>query len=61
MLIEGHRWRVETLKKMRVQDDDVIASARDHGHKTLTELDVAVLERNGEITVCQIPRPEGPS
>ncbi len=59
VLMDNHQWRVETLRKMRVADDDVIASARDHGHKTLPALDVVVLERNGEITVCQIPKGSG--
>jgi uncharacterized membrane protein YcaP (DUF421 family) len=37
---------------MRIKDDDVIASARDSGMKTLQEIDRAVLERNGEISVA---------
>ena len=41
------------MKHMRIKDDDVIASARDSGIKTLQEIDCAVLERNGEISVAQ--------
>jgi uncharacterized membrane protein YcaP (DUF421 family) len=38
---------------MRIQDDDVIASARDSGIHTLQEIERAVLERNGEISVSR--------
>ena len=39
------------MKHMRVYDDDVSAAARDSGVKTLQEIDRAVLERNGEISI----------
>jgi uncharacterized membrane protein YcaP (DUF421 family) len=53
ILLENQTWRWETMKHMRIKDDDVIASARDSGIKTLQEIDCAVLERNGEISVAQ--------
>ena len=53
ILLENQTWRAETMKHMRIKDDDVIASARDSGIKTLQEIDRAVLERNGEISVAQ--------
>ena len=53
ILLEKQSWRTDTLRHMRIKDDDVIASARDSGIKTLQEIDVAVLERNGEISVSQ--------
>lgn len=53
ILLENQTWRAETMKHMRIKDDDVIASARDSGIKTLQEIDCAVLERNGEISVAQ--------
>jgi len=53
ILLENQTWRCETMKHMRIKDDDVIASARDSGIKTLQEIKVAVLERNGEISVAQ--------
>jgi uncharacterized membrane protein YcaP (DUF421 family) len=52
ILLENQSWRIDTLRHMRIQDDDVIASARDSGIKTLQGIDHAVLERNGEITVA---------
>lgn len=51
ILLEKQSWREDTLRHMRIADDDVIASARDSGIKTLQQIDRAVLERNGEISV----------
>jgi uncharacterized membrane protein YcaP (DUF421 family) len=53
ILLEKQSWRADTLRHMRIKDDDVIASARDSGIRTLQDIDVAVLERNGEITVSE--------
>jgi uncharacterized membrane protein YcaP (DUF421 family) len=55
ILLENQTWRVNTLQQMRIHDDDVIASARDSGIPTLQEIDRAVLERNGEISVSRLP------
>jgi uncharacterized membrane protein YcaP (DUF421 family) len=49
-------WRQETMAKMRIQDTDVLFSARDHGLKTLQEIDTAILERNGDISVLAAGR-----
>lgn len=51
ILLEHHEWRKDTLIRMGVQDDDVMAMARDHGISDLEGIDQAVLERNGEISV----------
>ncbi len=51
ILLEDGEWRADTLSKMGIQDDDVMASARDSGIRTLEEIDTAILERNGEISV----------
>jgi uncharacterized membrane protein YcaP (DUF421 family) len=53
ILLENQSWRTDTLSHMRIHDDDVIASARNSGIKTLQEIDRAVLERNGEISVSR--------
>ena len=55
ILLEKHSWRTETMTHMRVYDDDVSASARDSGIKTIEDIDQAVLERNGEISVSRVP------
>jgi uncharacterized membrane protein YcaP (DUF421 family) len=54
ILLENKQWRVNTLQHMRIQDDDVIASGRDSGIKTLQGIDRAVLERNGEISISPL-------
>ena len=38
---------------MGIQDDDVMAMARDKGIKTPEQIELAVLERSGEISVIQ--------
>jgi uncharacterized membrane protein YcaP (DUF421 family) len=54
VLLERGSWRAETLSKMGIQDGDVMFAARDHGLKDLNDIDLAILERNGEITT--LPR-----
>lgn len=54
MLLEGEHWRLRTMNKMRITAADVMAVARDQGLRTLADIDTAVLERNGEISI--IPR-----
>jgi uncharacterized membrane protein YcaP (DUF421 family) len=51
ILLENRQWRKETLIRQRVQDDDVMAMARDQGLRSLDQIGQAVLERNGEISV----------
>jgi uncharacterized membrane protein YcaP (DUF421 family) len=50
ILLEKGAWRTETMLRMGVADDDVMASARDSGLRTLDEIETAILERNGEIS-----------
>jgi uncharacterized membrane protein YcaP (DUF421 family) len=59
ILLERDEWRANTLSKMGVQDDDVMASARESGIKTLEAIDTAVLERNGEISIIEVKKREG--
>ena len=56
VLLENAQWHTETMKRMAIQDDDVMAMARDQGLKTLDEIDYAFVERNGEISI--IPKEE---
>ena len=51
VLLENQTWRTRTLAQMRIQDDDVMASARDQGLLSLDKIDRAILERNGEISI----------
>ena len=56
MLMEGGAWRSRTMAKERIAPEDVMAVARDQGLKTPLDIDTAVLERNGEISL--IPKEE---
>jgi uncharacterized membrane protein YcaP (DUF421 family) len=56
ILLEKGSWRTNTLRHMRIHDDDVMASARDAGVSTLESIDQAVLERNGEISIVSRAR-----
>ena len=51
ILLEAGQWRVQTMQRMMIHDDDVMEKARDQGLKTLDEIGTAVLERNGEISI----------
>jgi uncharacterized membrane protein YcaP (DUF421 family) len=51
VLLQDHTWQVETMRRMGVNDDDVMAAARDKGLKSLEEIKYAFLERNGEISI----------
>ena len=52
VLMEDGQWRSDTLLKMGIADDDIMASARDSAIPDLEHIETAVLERNGEISVA---------
>jgi uncharacterized membrane protein YcaP (DUF421 family) len=54
VLLQHGLWRSETLSKMCIQDTDVMFAARDHGLEALEKIELAILERNGEISI--LPR-----
>jgi uncharacterized membrane protein YcaP (DUF421 family) len=54
VLLENRQWRATTLKKMHIEQQDVMFAARDHGLKTFNEIDTAILERNGDISVLPV-------
>ncbi|HSU19840.1 MAG TPA: YetF domain-containing protein [Acidobacteriaceae bacterium] len=51
LLMEGGAWRANTMLRMRIDVADVMDVARDGGIRTLDELETAILERNGEISL----------
>jgi uncharacterized membrane protein YcaP (DUF421 family) len=52
-LLEGGYWRSETMRLMGLSSEDVMSMARDQDIRTLSDIDNATLERNGEISVIE--------
>jgi uncharacterized membrane protein YcaP (DUF421 family) len=52
VLLAKGRWREESMQGMLIQQEDVMTAARDKGLYSLEDIDYAVLERNGEITIA---------
>jgi uncharacterized membrane protein YcaP (DUF421 family) len=44
-------WQEEIMREMRIAPDDVLAAARGKGLRGLEEIDYAILERNGQISI----------
>ena len=53
VLLKDDRWQSYSMNQTRVDDADVMASARTKGIKSLDQIKYAVLERNGAITVIK--------
>ena len=58
VLLEKGKWHTETMLRMRIQIDDVLTMARDQGLTSLDEIEYAVLERNGEISIVPAEKSE---
>lgn len=56
LLMAKGQWHEEAMRGMLIQQDDVMTAARDKGLFALEEIDYAVLERNGEITIAAADR-----
>lgn len=53
VLLKTGQWQTEVMRKMHIQDDDVMAAGRTKGARTLADIKYAILERNGAISVIQ--------
>jgi len=51
VLLEKGKWHSDTMRRMRLTDNDVMAAARDKGLERLDQIEYAMLERNGEISI----------
>jgi uncharacterized membrane protein YcaP (DUF421 family) len=52
VVVKGGKMQHESLKKERVDESDLLSSARlHHGISTLAEIDYAVVEKSGEISI----------
>jgi len=54
LLLEKGRRHTETMRRMRIADQDVMAAARDEGLERFEQIEYAVLERNGEISIIKV-------
>jgi uncharacterized membrane protein YcaP (DUF421 family) len=53
VLMENGQWHSDTMRRMRIEEEDVLAMARDKGLLSLQDVDYAFLERNGEISILE--------
>jgi len=51
LLYQKGAWRDEVMRQMKLAPEDVLAAARTKGLTGLAEIDYAVLERNGQISI----------
>jgi uncharacterized membrane protein YcaP (DUF421 family) len=53
VLLEKGKQHQRTMDEVAVHDQDVMAAARDKGLERLDQIEYAILERNGEISIIQ--------
>ena len=53
VLVRKGEWQEPVLKGMRLDPEDVMASARLNGLRTFDQIDYAILERNGGISIVK--------
>jgi len=51
LLLQKGQWQADTMRRMRIPDDDVMALAREQGLERLDQIGYAILERNGSISI----------
>jgi uncharacterized membrane protein YcaP (DUF421 family) len=51
VLLEKGKWHTGMMRAMQIEDDDVMPIARDQGLERLEQIEYAVLERNGQISI----------
>jgi uncharacterized membrane protein YcaP (DUF421 family) len=55
VIVERGHWKNEVLQGMKLRHEDVAAAARVQGLTSLSEIDYAILERNGGISIVKKP------
>ncbi|SEB57699.1 Protein of unknown function [Terriglobus roseus] len=53
LLVRQGQWQQETMNGMRMAPEDVMAAARTKGIRSIDDIEYAVLERNGGISVIE--------
>jgi uncharacterized membrane protein YcaP (DUF421 family) len=52
-LLKKGEWQTEVMRGMRIDREDVMAAARTKGVKSIFDVDYAILERNGTISIIR--------
>lgn len=53
VLLKDGEWQKDIMRRMRLDDTDIMAAARAKNVKTLKQVGYAVLERNGGISIIK--------
>jgi uncharacterized membrane protein YcaP (DUF421 family) len=53
VLINKGQWQTEVMRDVRLLDDDVMAAARTKNVATFDQIEYAILERNGSISIIK--------
>jgi len=53
VLLQGGKWQTHWMEVAHIDDTDVMAAAREKGIRSLEEIDYAILERNGGISIIK--------
>ena len=56
--VEGGEWHHQRMWRMRLQDQDVMAAARDKGIRKIDQIEMAIVERDGSISVFAKDEPD---
>lgn len=59
IIVENRHWHRDRMSRMRLQEQDVMSVARQGGILHLEQIDTAIVERNGEISVFKCSDKEG--
>lgn len=51
VLLKDGRWQLEQMEGLRLDRDDVLAAAREKGITSVRDIEYAVVERNGSISI----------
>jgi uncharacterized membrane protein YcaP (DUF421 family) len=53
VLLQKGQWQTDVMGRMRIQDTDVMAAARTKNLERLDQIEYAILERNGAISIIK--------
>lgn len=52
-IVEDGQWNEDRMRKMRLQEQDVMSAARQQGVKEMAEVKYAIVERSGDISIIK--------